>query len=303
MKKIILIIIVCLNIFGCTAESDKLIVGLIKPSLNHLPFEFGIQEGVIGENEYMVKYFSAGWEVNEALVSGKIDISIMPFTYAWTDISQGKQVKIISFLERESDGIICSSDFQNIEDLKKKKIGVLRASTLDVFAEMFSDKYALEMEIVYLRSPMEMASTLKSGEVDALSFYVPPIFKFSDKFKIIHWFGEDFSSHTCCNISATESAIRDKKSQIEMFLKEMQLSVNALNLNMEKAISCATEVFGLPKEILQNSLDFTKYRINLSEHDREFEEKVMEKMLDLGYIEKIPNSADVYDETFIQASQ
>ncbi|MEA2104584.1 MAG: transporter substrate-binding domain-containing protein [Candidatus Cloacimonadota bacterium] len=296
MKKLFIIILICLNIFACTKRSDKLIVGLIKPSLNHFPFEFGIREGLIAEDEYDIKYFSAGWEVNEALVSGKIDLSIMPFTYTWTDVAKGKKVKIISFLERESDGIICKSNIQNIKELKSKKIGVLRASTLDVFAEMFSEKYNLNLELVYFRSPMEMAAALQSNAVDALSFYVPPIFKFSDDFRIIHWFGEDFPSHTCCDISATEYAIRNKREQIEKFISEMNLSVTLLNKNKEKAITIAMKIFGFPEEIIEKSLRFTEYKINLSEQDKRFERKVMEKMLKLGYVDVVPNPAEVYDE-------
>ena len=292
-----------MNVLACTTKSDRLIVGLIKPSLNHLPFEFGISEGLIAEDEYDIKYFSAGWEANEALVSGKIDLSIMPFTYIWTDVAKGKKVKIISFLERESDGIICTSNIQNLSELKEKKIGVLRASTLDVFAEMFSDKYNLNLEFVYFRTPMEMASALQSGEVDALSFYVPSIFKFTDDFRIIHWFGEDFPSHTCCDISATDYAIQNKKEQINKFMEEMKLSVTTLNENNEKAITVATKTFGLAEEIISKSLQFTEYKLNLSEHDKKFEKQVMEYMLKLGYVDTVPNPAEIYDDTFIHFSE
>ena len=45
MKKIFFIFIIVIILSGCSSKSeDKLIVGLIKPSLNHLPFDLGFND-------------------------------------------------------------------------------------------------------------------------------------------------------------------------------------------------------------------------------------------------------------------
>ncbi len=294
-KNIILIASILLLMLSCSTDSkDKLIVGIIKPSLNHLPFDFGLQTGTLDKEDYIIKNFSSGWETNEALISGKIDVAIMPFTYIWSDISNGKKVKIISFFERESDGIIARKDIKTISELEGKKIGVLRASTLDIFAEMLSDKYEIKFELVYLRTPIDMAAALQAGEVDALSFYVPSIFRFNEDFKIIHWYSKDYPFHTCCDISATESALSTKLPIIKKFLSDLEKSTDELNNSPNVAFDAAATFFKLSKKASKNSLYNTKYIMGLDEQFQQFEIEAINKMIEKGYIKNEVKAKDVY---------
>jgi len=289
-------ILILLFIIGCSSKTDKLVIGLIKPSLDHLPFDFGIEIQALNKEDYIVKYFSSGWETNEALVSEKIDVAIMPFTYAWTDISQGKRVKIISFLERESDGIITTKKIEKIQDLDGKKIGVLRASTLDIFAEMFLEENDIEMEFIYLRTPMDMATALKSGEVDALSFYVPSIFKFDENFHIIHWYRDTFPLHPCCDLTATETAISNKKKKIEKLMNGLEKSVNEINNNPVLTFDFAQISFYLQEDLAKQSLYHTKFVMGLAEKGKKFEQKAIAKMIEKGYILKHVKAEEIYFE-------
>ena len=286
MKKIIPFLFLVILLFSCNSKKDeKLFVGLIKPSLNHLPFDIGLEIGTLDHQDFIIKYFSSGWETNEALVSEKIDVAIMPFTYIWTDISRGKKVKIISFFERESDGIICKKNIKNINELNGKKIGVLRASTLDIFAEIFIENNNVKMELVYFRTPMDMASALQVGEVDALSFYVPSIFKFDDNFKIIYWYSDDFPLHPCCDIAATEIALQIKLPLIKKFLAGLQKSISEMEKSPEMAIETACTLFSISRENSIKSLIHTKYLMNLDEEYQAFERKAIDKMIEKNYIE------------------
>ena len=290
------LILILLLLIGCRSNNEILVIGLIKPSLNHLPSDFGLEIGSLIKEDYKIKYFSTGWETNEALVSEKIDVAIMPFTYIWTDVSQGKKVKIISFLERESDGIITTKEIENIRDLDGKRIGVLRASTLDIFAEMFLDENDINMELIYFRTPMDMATALKSREVDALSYYVPSIFKFDEDFHIIHWYSETFPLHPCCDLSATGKAISNKKKKIEKLIQGLDKSVNEINNNPTIAFDFTQISFYLQKEIAKQSLYHTKFVMGLAEKGKSFEQKAINKMIEKGYIEKPVNAEDVYFE-------
>lgn len=297
MKKIMWILLMFTLLLGCTnRNNDKLIVGIIKPSLNHLPFDFGLATEFLDRENYIIKKFASGWETNEALISGKIDVAIMPFTYTWLAISNGKKVKIISFFERESDGIITSPDIKTIDQLQGKKIGVLRASTLDIFAEFMSDDHKIDMEFVYFRTPMDMASALRSKEVDALSYYVPSIFKFPSDYKIIHWYGDDYPLHTCCNISATENAIESKYDLISEFLKGLEMATAELNKSPDTAYKAVEEFFKLYPPYSKQSLYHTKYIMGLDEKMKEFELKAFNKMIEKGYAENPVTLENVYFE-------
>ena len=296
MKKIIVLSLILLMIISCSTKSEKLIIGLIKPSLNHLPMEFGFETGDLNREDYVIKYFSSGWETNEALAAGKVDAAILPFTYVWTDVAVGKKVKILSFLERESDGIVAKKEIQNIADLDGKKIGVLRASTLDVFAEMFAIKHNLNLEFVYFRTPPDMAAALTSGEVDALSYYVPSIFKFNKNFHILHWYSDDDHHHPCCNLAATEEAIASKKQNLKALLTGLKQSTDKLNNSPKVAFDAAQEFFDLPLEYAKKSIYNTKYILGLNEEGKNFEKKSIEQMIEKGYIKNLPNWDEIYFE-------
>ncbi len=298
MRKYLILIVITILFLGCSKKEDnRLIVGIIQPSLNHLPFNFGLESGALIKHDYAIKTFSSGWETNEALIAGKIDVAILPFTYIWNDVSKGKKVKIISFLERESDGIITSKELKEISELDGKRIGVLRASTLDLFAELFKEKMNISLETVYFRTPMDMASALRKGEVDALSFYVPPILKFDEKkFHIIHWYSELFPLHTCCDIAATEQALNKKSGQIRKFLKGMEQAVDEMNNNPHVSYEAAREFYDLYYHIAKQSMHHTKFVMGLAEKDKLFERRVFEIMVQKGYAENDISMEKVYQQ-------
>ncbi len=297
MKKTIWILLLSILLLGCTNRGeDKLIVGVIKPSLNHLPLDFGLATEFLDTENYIIKKFASGWETNEALVSGKIDVAILPFTYTWLAISNGEKVKIISFFERESDGIIARPGIKTLDQLEGKKIGVLRASTLDVFAELMSEDHKINMEFVYFRTPMDMAAALNSNEVGALSYYVPSIFKFPSDYNIVHWYGDDHPLHTCCNIAATEEAIDSKSSLIKEFLTGLEAATAELNKSPDTAYKAVEEFFELYPPYSKQSLYNTKYIMGLDEEMKKFELKSFNKMIEKGYAENPVTPENVYFE-------
>ena len=292
----ILIFILLIYIVGCDSKDNRLIIGIIKPSLNHFPLDFAFYSGYLNRENYIIRNFSSGWETNEALVAGRIDVAILPFTYIWTDISQGKGVKIISFLERESDGIIARKDITKIQDLDGKKIGVLRASTLDIFAEIMADDYNISLKLVYFRTPMDMAAALQAGEVDALSFYVPSIFRFNEDFKIIYWFGEDYPLHTCCDLAVNSGKIKFKKEELKQLNEGLNKSCKEINSHPEIVYEEIESLFNLSRDEAVQSLQNTKYQMGLEEKDKIFEYKIIQKMIEKHYIENEVRIKDVYFE-------
>ncbi len=297
MKNVIWVLLIVIFIASCSnGNKDKLIIGIIKPSLNHITLDFGLETKFLDRDQYKIKKFLSGWETNEALISGKIDIAILPFTYSWLDISNGKNVKIISFLERESDGIIASKDIKTIDQLQGKRIGVLKASTLDIFAEIMSDDHGIEMEFVYFRTPIDMAAALKAGEVDALSYYAPSIFKFTSNFHIIHWYSDDHPLHTCCNITAGEKAINTKSDLIKEFLIGLEEATSEFNKSPSTAFKAVEEFYKIYPPYSKQCLYHTKYVMGLDSKMKESELKAFKKMIEKGYAENPVDIEDVYFE-------
>ncbi len=297
VRKALLGLLAVVLLASCAKDTEKIRLGLIRPSLNHLPVLYGLDHGIIDSTSVELFYFSSGWETNEALVAGKLDAAIMPFTYAWTDVSRGLPVRVMSFLERESDGIVTRIENPDLASLKGAKIGVLRASTLDIFARILSDKEQLDWSYVPFRSPIEMAAALQAGEVDALSFYVPPIFKMGDDFHIVAWFSDYYPKHPCCDLVIHELALSRKRQSLRNLKDEIRHSVRRMNENPAKVAEFAAKHFDVELPLLQQSLDHTCYELDLEDGGKKIEAIAAEMMIRCGYIERAVDPEEVYTDS------
>lgn len=283
-----------LLLLSCNVRDDSIRLGLIRPSLNHLPVQYGLELGIIDSVDVSLHYFNSGWEVNEALVAGKLDAAIIPFTYAWTDIARGHAVRIASFLERESDGIVTSVRYPELASLEGRRVGVLRASTLDVFARMLSERERLDWELIPFRSPVEMAAALQSGQVDALSYYVPPIFKPGRDFHTVAWYSDFFPGHPCCDLVIHESALSSKRESLLWLYGGLQKTVGVMTASPEDVLACATRHFDMADSLLRKSVMHTQYRFGLEKSGRDFERMTAQTMHKQGYLDKEIDPEAVY---------
>lgn len=275
---------------------DPVVLGLIKPSLDHLPYQFARQAGDPALAGVQVRYFTSGWETGEALAAGRIDAAILPFTYAWTAAARGLPVRIMGFLERESDGIVARRDIAALEDLAGRRIGVLRASTLEVLAVMALQDRGLEAELVPLRGPAEMVAALRAGDVDALSLYVPPILGLGEAFHVLHWYGEDHPGHPCCDLVVHLPAYRKKRRALERLQAALAAAAHRLEQARadEAVVAQACDLYGLPPHLAAASLARLRFGFGREERGRAFQMRAAAVMRELGYLQTVPDTSHVY---------
>ncbi len=298
MKKIIAalaLIIILLNIASCSKQQSVLRIGIIKPSIDHLPLSYALHTGLLDEASYKLISFSSGWELQEAIISRHVDIAIIPFTYAWNAAEKGHPIRIVSFFERETDGIITSNRINDLRELNRSKIGLLRASTLDVLMLDFAEKHGIEYESVYFRTPNEVVSALTSGNVDAIVLYVPLIQKLSSDYHVIHWFGSDHEAHPCCDIAVnTDNMNKDRLNLARKLLMILDESIEIVNNREEKVINYIQTTYGLSIEQAHQALDKTVYKTGLDEHGRRFERSMTDISVRLGYQTRQISNSDIY---------
>ncbi len=292
IHKLIIVLLLLFVMAGCS-KRDKVSIGIIDPSMNHLPVDIALKQGLLGD--YKVYRFKSGWELNEALVNDKVDIAIMPFTYAVKNVINGKGTKIVSHFERESDGIICHRDIKTKGDLNGKKIGVLRASTLDVLCSIYAKENNLNYEPVYFRTPMDMAAALENGSVNALSYYVPSIFKLEDKYDILDWYGNYYPKHPCCNIVAGNAILKKDPDKVKGFLQLMNKVINERPASEDLWKNTAKSVYGFSTSC-DTVFNHIFYITGLKDSDKEFEIKASEEMFNMGYIPRKVNPNDLYED-------
>ncbi len=297
MRQVTLIMVVVLGLLascGGNPEQRPLRVGLIRPSLDYLPFVLATELGGVDASPYAVTEFASGWEANEALAAGKVDAAILPFTYVWADVAAGLPVRTVSFLERESDGIAARRPLSSLADLAGRRIGVLRASTLDVLAGAALADAGVDAELVPLRGPTELVAALRGGDVDAVSLYVPPLLALGDDFPVVHWFGDADPGHPCCNVAVHTDALRDRAPQVAALLALLDRGVAVLDERPQDAVALAAARWQLAPEMAARALAHMRFRTGLEEAGCDFERRMAAAMLARGYLSRALDADEVH---------
>ncbi len=288
MKKVSFILIMSLVLFACSQKAKTVKFGIISTSINHLPLSYAMDNNLISIDNLELVRFSSGWELSEALIHGKVDLGILPFTYIWTARSQGYKVQTISSFERETDALVTTKGITEIEQLNNQKIGVLRASSLEALVLDLAEKYALTFEIVAFRTPNEMIEALKQKQVDAIAIFVPLVQKISEDYHVVKWFSELYPEHTCCNLSGTEAFIEN--NDINDLLAQLKRVLTLIEDFPDDFVEYGKTMFGLTDSQIKKALEHTKYSLELTTKDKDFEESMMQKFKELNYLKIIPEN-------------
>lgn len=271
----------------------KLRIGIIQPSINHLPLTYALSLDPKMNAKVSLTRFNTGWEVQEALIGAKIDAAIMPFSYAYNAAAKGYPIRIASFLERETDAIVSKADCPQIKDLDGKKMGLLKASTVDLLARHLADSLGISFIPVFFRSPNEMIAALQRSELDAITIYEPLISKLDKRFRALHYFGSDYPNHPCCDIVVnTEELSPDKQRIFEDILELTRAGID--KLNSLEGIGYVMDNYGLSEEAAINALAHTGFALGLEESGKNFELMLMQRSVDQGYTDRLPGKEEIY---------
>jgi ABC-type nitrate/sulfonate/bicarbonate transport system substrate-binding protein len=293
---LILLVAVLLVLSSCKERQaqTRLRFGIIKPSIDYLPLTVAFANQYLDLADIDVISFSSGWEIQEAITAGKLDLAIMPFSYAWTAISKGYKLKIVSCLERETDGIVTSTKYQDLAQLQGKKIGLLRASTIEGLMQRTAEMQGFSYNPVYFRTPMEMMAALQTKEVEAIVCYVPLIQKLSNDYKVLYWFSTAFPAHPCCDVIASDAILSKRHKEVKAVVSALQKASNDINEPTDAIMQTLYSVYGLDSLQAIEALRHTKFDVTISESDKEFERRMMEFFLKNEYLNHIPAMEQVY---------
>jgi len=268
-------------------------MGIISPSINHLPLSYTLDES---ESKKII-YFSSGWEVQEALIAGRLDVAIMPFSYAWNAASRGYPIRIVSFFERESDGIVAHSKLNNLQDLDNAKIGLLKASTVELLMDDLAGSEGFRYQAVYFRTPNEMVSALQVGEVDAIVAYVPVIQKISGDFNVLHWFGDSHPKHPCCDIVVNKKNMTDKKiAELKGLISRMHCVLLDIASDDQNVHHFAQDRFQLDQRQSSEALTYTKFITGLDESGKALQRRLISIAVQKGYQKHMLRDDEIYWE-------
>jgi len=296
MKQLVLALL-CLLMLACGNETDKLKIGIIRPSIDHLPFSYAIRTGELPANELETVDFATGWELGEALAAGKVDAGIVPFSFVWNAVSRGYPVKTVSFLERETDAVIVKPNIRDLQMLNGQKIGLLRASSVDLLWRDLARKHGLSYQPVFFRSPNEIIAALKKGEIAAATLYVPLVNKLEPEFRALHWFGDEHPGHPCCDLAVnTKKLTEPKLLTLKTVLRHLRVSAASISADDPELLDFMIAEYGITRPQCKEALQRSIFKTGLDTRGKEFQIGMMQLANRVGYLARVPTALEVYWE-------
>ncbi|MEM9092870.1 MAG: ABC transporter substrate-binding protein, partial [Cyanobacteria bacterium P01_F01_bin.53] len=281
----------------------------------------GVESGCFEESGLAVETvaFTNPGDNNAALAGGQIDFSTNPFTLPFFAANSGVPIKTIS----AAGGwgvmqVIINNEYgvESVDDLAtfaaenadtQLKIATLRGDTLelilvDAFEEAGIAPDAFEM--VYFDDLLAMVDAFRVGEVDILSHIKPYTTQFvtSGEATVLTDNAEVWSATTPNTVvSVLEKTLGDRPEVVEAYITGLQCAAAIINTEPAKAIELLEggNYFRVENEVLLTAFETQPSPITFTP-DLEAVQTVVDKMVELKYIESDVPAKDIFDVTIVE---
>ncbi|MBX9647500.1 MAG: ABC transporter substrate-binding protein [Xanthobacteraceae bacterium] len=263
--------------------------------------------GVLKDVPYKIEWkeFPAAAPLLEALGAGALDTGLVgdaPFTFA---AAANVPVKAIGTVRQTREGLAIlvpkESGIRGFEDLKGKKIATGRGSIGHqlILAALESKGWsAADVNIVFL-APSDAKVAYTQGSVDAWSTWEPYVSQEEVLFQSRRIITADGITPGIGFQVATPNAIRDKRSELEDFLRRLT-AARAWSLNnIGSYAETWGKLMGIPTAVPLNWLSRAKIRIApIDDSAVADEQQTIDLYFRNGLIRQKLNAADILDRSF-----
>ncbi|SDN98617.1 ABC transporter substrate-binding protein [Afipia sp. GAS231] len=263
--------------------------------------------GVLKDVPYKIEWkeFPAAAPLLEALGAGAIDTGLVgdaPFTFA---AAANVPVKAIGTVRQTRAGLAImvpkESKIGSFEDLKGKKIATGRGSIGHqlILAALESKGWsAADVNIVFL-APSDAKVAYTQGSVDAWSTWEPYVSQEEVLFQSRRIITADGITPGIGFQVATPNAIRDKRPELEDFLRRLTAARAWSLTNVGSYAETWGRLMGIPTAVPLNWLSRAKIRIApIDDSAVADEQQTIDLYFRNGLIKQKLNAADILDRSF-----
>ena len=290
-------------------------------ALDMAPLFVGVEAGCFEENGLAVEtvFFTNPGDNNAALAGGQIDFSTNPFTLPFFAANSGVPIKTVAAAggwgvmqviinsDYEADSIAELANLVSENPDEKLRIATLRGDTLELIlvdafeaANISPDAF----EMVYFDDLLAMVDAFRVGEVDILSHIKPYTTQFvaSGEATVLTDNAEVWSPTTPNTVvSVLEKTLSEQPETVEAYIKGLQCAAEIINTEPEKAVELLTEgnYYRVEDGVLLTAFTTQPEPITFTP-DLEAVQTVVDKMVDLQYIESDVPAKDIFDTTLVK---
>ena len=303
MMRIIVVAGLLLSAIASAAAQTTLRVGDQKGNSQAVMEAAGVLKDVPYKIEW--KEFAAAAPLLEALGAGAIETGLVgdaPFTFA---AAANVPVKAIAAIRQSRDGLAVlvpsESRIQSFEDLKGKKIATGRGSIGHqlILAALESKGWSpSDVQIVFL-APSDAKIAYTQGSVDAWSTWEPYVSQEEVLFQSRRVITAEGLTPGLGFQVATPNAIRDKRPELEDFLRRLTAARAWSLTNVNAYAETWGKLMSIPPAVPLNWLSRAKIRIApIDDGVVADEQKTIELYFRSGLIKQKLNASDIVDRSF-----
>lgn len=261
---------------GCgpsgTDETGIIKVNLTAPQTAYsIPTIIAIEKGLFKDQnlDVQINYVKTGKIATDDLLGGKADFANIVETNIAFAGYQNPSIQVICNIEKVFDAAIIARKDRGIEkesDLKGKKIGVMLATTSQVFANRFFANYNITKDcvvVVNLLPPAMQAAIIEGSSVDAISVWQPYIYNVQ---KALGDNAITFTNRSIytgyMNLAANNDFTAKNPDAAQRMLKAYIAAEEFLKNNKDESIDIVARVLKLDKEIVKSI--WGQYEFNIS---------------------------------------
>lgn len=290
-------------------------------ALDMAPLFVGVESGCFAEAGLAVEtvLFTNPGDNNAALAGGQIDFSTNPFTLPFFAANSGVPIKtvaaaggwgVMQVIVNSEYGIESISDLSTFVDEnpdEKLKIATLRGDTLELILVDAFESAAMSpdaFEMLYFDDLLAMVDAFRVGEVDILSHIKPYTTQFvaSGEAVVLTDNAEVWSPTTPNTVvSVLDKALAERPEVVESYIQGLQCAAEIINSEPEEAVSLLMEgnYYRVEDDVLLTAFTSQPSPITFTP-DLETVQTVVDKMVELNYIEADVPAQDIFDVTLVK---
>jgi sulfonate transport system substrate-binding protein len=266
--------------------------------------------GVLKDVPYRIEWkeFAAAAPLLEALAAGAIETGLVgdaPFTFA---AAANVPIKAIGAVRQSREGLAVlvprESRIQSFEELKGKKIATGRGSIGHqlILAALESKGWSVsDVQIVFL-APSDAKIAYTQGSVDAWSTWEPYVSQEEVLFQSRRVITAEGLTPGLGFQVATPNAIRDKRPELEDFLRRLSVARAWSLTNVNAYAETWGRLMSIPPAVPLNWLSRAKIHIvPIDDGVVADEQKTIDLYFRSGLIKQKLNAADIVDRSFSHA--
>lgn len=141
----------------------------------HFYAPFLYADHATGDVEYEVVTLDTAPALNDALLSGTVDMAVGSITATIAGAAQGREVKVVAAASDGGSGFVAGEGIDDITDLAGRPVGYLESSSQYVVLQLLLEEAGMstdDVDLVSLSAP-DFFNAFSTGQVDA--FLAPEI--------------------------------------------------------------------------------------------------------------------------------